>query len=125
MGNVIRWLESKPKLAVNLAVFYAGMIFLLSSMRRVPMPPGPWYTSFILHFVEYLGFGFLLLAALRSRRVQRNPLALAVLIAVAYAASDELHQYFVPGRCPDVWDFIFDSMGSAAGTVINNRFRSR
>lgn len=123
MINIIRWLEGKPKLAVNLAISYAGMIFLFSSMRKVPMPPGPWYTSFILHFIEYLGFGFVVLAALHSRRVQRNPIALAVLIAVIYAASDEFHQYFVPGRFSDIWDLFFDSFGAVAGTLVNSSLR--
>jgi VanZ family protein len=36
---------------------------------------------------------------------------MTVIISVLYAASDELHQLFVPGRMCDLNDFIVDSIG--------------
>lgn len=39
-------------------------------------------------------------------------LALPVIISVLYAASDELHQYFVPGRGPGVKDVLIDGAGA-------------
>jgi len=42
-----------------------------------------------------------------------------VLIAAAYGATDELHQYFVPGRQADVADLLADAIGAiaAAGAI--------
>jgi VanZ family protein len=38
---------------------------------------------------------------------------LAWLIAILYAATDEFHQIFTPGRHPSVWDVvIFDNVGA-------------
>jgi VanZ family protein len=37
------------------------------------------------------------------------------LIACAYGAVDEIHQYFVPGRNCNVWDWIADAVGAVAG----------
>jgi len=56
-------------------------------------------------------------AAARPRR------ALLVLawgwgVATLYGASDELHQAFVPGRFPDVWDLVADSLGAFAGAAV-------
>jgi VanZ family protein len=123
MTNAIRWLESKPKVACNFAVFYAGMIFILSSMRKVPRPPGPWYMTFVIHFIEYVGLGFLVITALRSRKARGDVILLSIAVAALYGASDELHQYFIPGRVADFRDFLFDSLGSAAGVFSQNILR--
>ena len=38
---------------------------------------------------------------------------LAWLLAILYAITDELHQSYVPGRHPSVWDVvIFDNLGA-------------
>lgn len=34
-----------------------------------------------------------------------------LLIGSIYAMSDELHQSFVPGRMPDIFDFLVDVIG--------------
>ena len=55
-------------------------------------------------------------------------LLLALLIGVLYAASDEYHQSLVPGRDSDVYDWVADSIGLAAGIgamVYYKRKRSR
>ncbi len=41
-----------------------------------------------------------------------------VLIGIAYGASDELHQYFVPSRECDVFDWMADSVGVICGVLI-------
>lgn len=43
-------------------------------------------------------------------------IALAALLASAYAATDEWHQLFVPGRDSDVRDWLADTIGAAAGS---------
>lgn len=45
----------------------------------------------------------------------RRPLTVAggaMLFCVLYGLSDEVHQAFVPGRFPDVFDLVADTMGS-------------
>jgi len=44
---------------------------------------------------------------------------LAILITVVYAAFDELHQYYVPGRVASFWDFLFDSFGAVVGVFVS------
>ena len=42
----------------------------------------------------------------------------ALLAAAVYAASDEIHQAFVPGRGPAVTDVLLDSAGALCGILI-------
>lgn len=49
----------------------------------------------------------------------RNRYGLAsVIICVLYAASDEIHQYFIPGRGARVTDVLIDTCGSIAGILV-------
>ena len=41
----------------------------------------------------------------------------AVLLALAYGISDEIHQSFTPGRSPDVMDVVADTIGAGVGVA--------
>ena len=57
--------------------------------------------------------------ALRKSGVRAyRSVMVTLLICIIYAASDELHQAFVPGRGAHVSDVIIDSAGSALGILI-------
>lgn len=45
-------------------------------------------------------------------------LAVAAIGAAAWGLLDEMHQAFVPGRSPDLLDFIADAIGSALGSGV-------
>ena len=42
-------------------------------------------------------------------------MALALIVCVLYAISDEVHQMFVPGRGPGIKDVLIDSAGATVG----------
>lgn len=72
------------------------------------------------HLTEFAILALLVWRALRVRgerawswRLARN----AWLLAVLYAASDELHQWFVPDRQASGWDVVIDATGAAAGLI--------
>ena len=103
-------------------VAWAGLIFALSSVPDLGTGLGTWDLVLrkVAHAAEYAVLGFLLLRALG-----RETAALA--LGIAYAASDELHQHFVPGRQGSLLDVALDSVGVAAGVVafkaLSNRDR--
>lgn len=72
------------------------------------------------HFAEYFVFSLLVLRAIRAGRVDtRLTWALAAIIIVAgYAALDEFHQSFVPGRTPLVTDVLLDTSGGTAAQIV-------
>ncbi|WP_372995810.1 VanZ family protein [Lutispora sp.] len=68
------------------------------------------------HFFSYLVLGVLVINALRrSGNKRMTGYALAFVICVLYAVSDEVHQLFVPGRGGQVTDVLIDSAGAAVG----------
>jgi len=98
-------------------VAYMAAIFSVSSLPDVSIPGGgdkPW------HAVAYFGLVVTVVRAIAGgmpRRIGLRTAALAAAIAVAYAATDEMHQMFVPGRSADVADLIADAVGVCVGTA--------
>ncbi len=71
------------------------------------------------HFIAYLVLGALTVNALRSSGVHGyKGIIAALIICVIYAASDEIHQLFVPGRGGQVTDVLIDSAGALIGSGI-------
>lgn len=71
------------------------------------------------HFFAYLILAVLSLNALRNGHKLGGKKWLAALgICVLFAASDEFHQRFVPGRGPQVKDVFIDSSGALLGIGI-------
>ena len=89
----------------------------LSSLMGRPIDPSP-----IGHFCEYLVFGALLFNTLRMQLrmpVHQLHVALCVVaIAAVYAATDEFHQIFVPGRSCDPADWLVDVAAAAIAACI-------
>ena len=48
----------------------------------------------------------------------KNAVIIAMIIGVAYATSDEIHQLFVGGRSGRVVDVVIDSIGICTGIVM-------
>lgn len=73
------------------------------------------------HIIEFcilgaLWYGFFYL----SPNGRFKPTTAAFLVSLIYAVSDEVHQYFVPGRAARLYDVGFDALGIVLGisTVI-------
>jgi VanZ family protein len=100
-------------------VAWAALIFALSSLPHLSSGLGTW--DYVLrkcaHVTEYAILGALLLRAL-GREVP------AFLAALAYAASDELHQHFVAGRHASPVDVAIDAVGITFGLLAWTRVRA-
>lgn len=109
----------KTFLAVHVPVIlYAGLIFWGSSIPSLPSNLPFTIKDKVLHFIEYFILGLLLLRSIReiNRNMSLIPLfGITFLIGIIYAATDEIHQGFVPGRDMNLWDWVADSIGLAAG----------
>ena len=104
---------------------YAGVIFAFSSFP-ISFPPGLKirYLDKGLHAVEYGLFGFLLARAfLRASppSLQRSFQMWAVIMAVCYGFTDEIHQSFVPTRETSSMDLLFDGVGAIAAQLFFER----
>ena len=101
-------------------VLWAALIFALSSIPSLSSGLGTWDEVLRkgAHVAEYAVLGLLLLRALRRELP-------ALGLAIAYAATDELHQHFVRGRHPSPFDVAFDACGAALGLLLWQLARSR
>lgn len=103
------------------AVGYAALIFALSSsaLDIEELEPVFKYDK-LLHLAEYYVFGYLLMRVFTtspdSSRA-RNAVFATIFVGTVYGASDELHQYFVPGRDCSLLDFLFDAAGVSLAAV--------
>lgn len=74
------------------------------------------------HFVEYMIFGFLVSLAVGLLPGKPKVMFVFVFIFwVLYAATDEVHQAYVPGRKPSIVDVFIDSAGALAGILATNQ----
>jgi uncharacterized protein YfiM (DUF2279 family) len=98
---------------------YLGLIFYLSGRSSVGWAAP--YPDVLLHAAEYSVLGVLLARGLNDGLAHSVPDRRVVLtwgLCVIYAASDEYHQAFVPGRSSDWRDVLSDAAGAAAGLAI-------
>jgi VanZ family protein len=100
-----------PPLALMVLIFYLSSLSGLPDFRSfdIAMKKGA-------HLTVYAFLYLLLFRAFHSIRPEKGPpssgiYALAALVAVLYAISDEVHQSFVPFRNATVRDVIIDSIG--------------
>ncbi len=85
-----------------------------------------FYVRKLAHFSEYalLGISLILpVTACYSDRFRRRALVLITWgICAVYAASDEFHQSFSPGRSPQLRDVVIDSCGALTGILLGLLF---
>lgn len=78
------------------------------------------------HAAEYAVLGLLLAGSYVDCRKKRGyTISIPWMIGTAYAVSDELHQFFVPGRSCQVTDMMLDSCGVALGVLVGRLLWAR
>jgi VanZ family protein len=97
------------------SIIWMAVIFYFSSRQTTGIGGDSyWLRFFILksfHLIEYAILFLCLFFAFRKTRP-------SFLIAYLYSFTDELHQYFVPGRTSRIRDTFFDLAGIIIGFLI-------
>ena len=96
-----------------------ALIFYSSSLTN----PAPVLTEYVwdklLHGAGYGVLALLYVFALAGeRRPWRSIAIIAIVLTSSYAATDEFHQTFTPGRMPAVADWAADTIGGAVAVAI-------
>lgn len=102
-------------------IIWAIVIFTVSSLSTFPKQVEQ-LLSFdeLAHAAEYAIFGFLLARAFansKKENLKNNFRFFAIICAIIYGISDELHQYFIPLRTMSIIDLIYDCIGAAVGQI--------
>ena len=118
---MVNWRSPVIRVLAPLALM--GVIFWFSAQ-----PAGGHHAWWVIVFRK-LGHitGYALLTALWAwalRGAVRRPVLWAMLISLAYACSDELHQTFVRGRTGTPRDVVIDAIGIAIAALLIGMRRS-
>lgn len=100
---------------------YCLFIFIQSSHPSPDIGPDWPFKDKVLHFIAYALLGALFLRAFKTTRIKHHLkliIMLSILLSSLYGISDEIHQYFVPGRSADVMDVAADFVGAAWGVLL-------
>ena len=107
--SVRRWLPP---------LIWAGVILLGTSLPQDVVPVQTSNIDKFLHFTIYTVFAFLLTRQISVDTTRGRAVFGAVLLAAAFAAADEWHQRFIPGRFPEFADWLADVAGAILGAVV-------
>lgn len=104
-------------------IVYCAAIFIQSSFPSFELPETDFrIVDKLLHSVVYLILFFLFFYSLKNQnksiKLKNYALEFSLLFTIVYGATDEIHQYFVPNRYGDVFDWIADAVGALLGYVI-------
>ena len=73
----------------------------------------------IAHFSIYALVGFLLMGLVSTFKLkEKTRILISLILGVLYAASDEIHQLFSPGRSAQITDVYIDTLGVLVGIFV-------
>lgn len=105
-------------------VAWMALIFALSAQPGLRASNDPNVDQPIRHFAHVLVYAALAMLLLRARSPATasawtwRRVLLAVLLAVLYGVSDEVHQTYVPQRTGHLVDVGWDLLGAVAGVLL-------
>lgn len=73
----------------------------------------------LAHFSIYTVVGILLMGLVSTYNIEEmKRIYISIVIGIIYATSDEIHQFFIPGRAAKFTDVMIDTMGVALGITL-------
>jgi len=103
-------------------VLWMAVIFFFSSLPASDAPS--FLPDYVFHFFEYAVLSSLFLRAFRKQKKTSIQIPLWVAsLSIVYAASDELHQFFVSTRCCSFKDFAVDTLAVLFVVLIAGLFK--
>ena len=107
---MLKKLEEKRGITLIITLIIALTIFYISSLKFDNIPGGLSFLSVAYHFLAFFTLNFFLSISLVQGKDKRI-FVIAFLMSVLYGITDEIHQFFVPGRAMSVGDILVDSAG--------------
>src|SRR3989338_7628956 len=115
---MISWFEKYNKLSWSITLIIAIMIFYISSLTFSPGAGKGYDVKPIIYHISaffFLEF-FLLISLIKGKSEKLIPIS--IIMAILYGISDELHQYFVPGRNLSPSDIFLDAIGISFASLL-------
>lgn len=104
------------------------LIFYLSSQSYISVGEqkfgGKESFNYVWHSIEYLFLSLFMSRGFDNSKFKKNFTVLSFLTSSLYGVSDEVHQYFVPGRTFSFMDILFDILGAVIGILLYKLLRN-
>ncbi len=109
---MISWFEKNPKISLVIGILIAIAMFYISSLTfgGTGGKGGTNLVDVLYHILAYFFLALFLSFSLIKGK-HKFLLIFVILISIIYGLTDEIHQYFVPGRSASLSDVGLDSIG--------------
>ncbi len=116
--GVTNYLEKNCWISWMITLIIAIIIFYLSS-KTFQGSSKTGNLSIIYHFFAFFFLAvFLLISLIKGEIKNRALFVTGIILAILYGVSDEIHQFFVPGRVFSIFDILTNSTGILLAGVI-------
>ncbi|MCK9425558.1 MAG: VanZ family protein [Ignavibacteriaceae bacterium] len=114
--------EKNKNIAVYAPLIAYWIVLFLATTLPTTKIPHTGINDKIEHLLGYFLLAFLLSNTLyfqnKNKIFKKFPISIALLIVALYGIVDEVHQYFIPGRLCDFYDWTADVTGALAAGVM-------
>ncbi len=115
---MIIWFEKHNKLFWLITILGAIIIFYMSSLTFEPGPPTTSIKPILYHIFAFFFLALFLLISLIKGKIKYLVFVLGIIMLIVYAISDEIHQFFVPGRFCTFFDVFLDMVGISFACMV-------
>jgi VanZ family protein len=126
LTRLYRTLKSKKVLLVYLPLIIYWLIIFTLTTVPTEAPQLFDFQDKVEHFLAYFVLGSLLTLTLHFQNkisiFVRRTFIIALILIFFYGALDEIHQYFIPGRDCDFFDWLADIFGGSVGVAFITKF---
>lgn len=121
-NNRIVWINFIPSLIWMAVIFYASSKTGDEVGRLLPLIQS--FLPFVkdlnfMHVISYFILALLLDYGFGQRATKLSIKVLIIIICILYGVTDEIHQMYVGGRTPDVYDIRNDGLGALIWILIS------
>ena len=117
MRKVLKWFP---------ALLMMSVIFLFSARPSTELPDFDWADRIVKKGGHMIGYALLAWSYWHAFGYNKDKRWLAWFFAILYAVTDEIHQSFVPGRHPSIWDVVvFDNLGALVSLWFISKFKNK
>lgn len=115
---MLSWFEKHSKISWVITVLIAISIFYMSTKTASSFPSyGSNLYSILYHLLAFFFLSlFLSISLVKGKR--KNFLLISITAAILYALTDEIHQFFVPGRSSSLKDAFTDAVGISFASLV-------
>jgi len=121
---MIEWFEQNRRVSL-ISTFLIGVaIFLISSIPgSATSGTGASWLATTYHFLIFFLFNTFLLFSIKGQKeIRLTHIIISLILSLAYAISDELHQLYIPLRHASTGDILIDFLGILLSSIIYYKY---